>query len=453
MKRNHRTLRAITCLLLIVMLMLPLLSSCVADTRSISRTEINESGELIVHYSDGSSENLGIVKGADGEDGAPGIRGEAGKKGSDGEDGAQGEPGKDGKDGQDGIVTIVPESESIALATSKGLRSAVSIYCDLSNGSYSSAGSGVIWKLDRNTGDALIITNHHVVYSRYNAASGYISNNITVLLYGSEYERLGIRAEYVGGSMNYDIAVLKITGSELLRNSDAIAITAADSEAVGVGTEAIAIGNPAAMGLSASRGIISVDSEHLTMTAADGRTQITLRVMRMDTAVNSGNSGGGLFNHAGELIGIVNAKISSSSIENIAYAIPSNLAIAVAQNIVDHCLGTTTKTVMRATVGISIGILDSYSAYDTTTGQIKTVEQIAIKAITENSLSHGKLQAGDVLLSVTLGEKTVNVTRSHHALDLLLEARAGDTVTFRILRGEEEMTVSITISSENMVAY
>ena len=458
MKRNHRTLRAIAYLLLIAMLTLPLLTSCVIYERTISRTEINELGELVIHYSDGSSENLGVVKGADGQEGAPGIPGEDGAQGAGGEDGAKGdpgEPGENGQDGQDGVITIVPESESIALASAKGLRSAVSIYCASSatSSSYSSAGSGVIWKLDRNTGDALIITNHHVVYSRYSTNANKISENIKVYLYGAEYAAYGIEAEYVGGSMYYDIAVLSVTGSELLRNSDAAAVTVSDSEKLGVGAQAIAVGNPAAMGLSASLGIVSVDSEQIEMTAVDGRTQIKLRVMRIDTAVNSGNSGGGLYNSAGELVGIVNAKISSSSIENIAYAIPSNLAIAVAQNIVDHCLGTATQTLMRATLGITVGVLDSHGAYDATTGQIKTVEKVAIQKVEENSAAYGILQANDVLLSGTLGEKTVTVTRSYHALDLLLEARAGDTVTFRILRGEEEMAVSITISSENMVAY
>ena len=66
----------------------------------------------------------------------------------------------------------------------------------------------------------------------------------------------------------------------------------------------------------------------------NGKTE--MRVIRVDTAVNPGNSGGGLFNSKGELIGIVNAKIISSDVENIGYAIPSSVAINVADNIINH---------------------------------------------------------------------------------------------------------------------
>ena len=64
---------------------------------------------------------------------------------------------------------------------------------------------------------------------------------------------------------------------------------------------------------------------------ADGKTEVSLRVMRVDTAVNSGNSGGGLYNDEGNLIGIVNAKIVYDGVENIGYAISSSVAAAIAE--------------------------------------------------------------------------------------------------------------------------
>ena len=121
-----------------------------------------------------------------------------------------------------------------------------------------------------------------------------------------------------------------------------------DSEMINVGESAIAIGNPEGNGFSTSLGIVSVDSEYIEMTGADGVTNVEFRVMRIDTAVNGGNSGGGLFNSKGELIGIVNAKIQSTTVENIAYAIPSNLAAAVADNIIYHCLDTDVYKPQRA---------------------------------------------------------------------------------------------------------
>ena len=69
-------------------------------------------------------------------------------------------------------------------------------------------------------------------------------------------------------------------------------------------------------GISVSSGIVCVDSEYITMTAADGKTSVSFRVIRVDSAVNSGNSGGGLFDKDGNLIGIVNAKISSTNVLN-----------------------------------------------------------------------------------------------------------------------------------------
>ena len=69
-------------------------------------------------------------------------------------------------------------------------------------------------------------------------------------------------------------------------------------------------------------------------------TELSLRVMRTDAAVNSGNSGGGLFDDSGRLIGIVNAKSSNTSDDNIGYAIPSNVATAIADNAIYYSDGT-----------------------------------------------------------------------------------------------------------------
>ena len=97
-----------------------------------------------------------------------------------------------------------------------------------------------------------------------------------------------------------------------------------------VGSSAIAIGNAQGLGISSTSGVVSVDSEYITMTAADGKTAVAFRVMRVDTAINSGNSGGGMYDDNGNLIGIVNAKIVYDGVENIGYAIPSNGAVSVA---------------------------------------------------------------------------------------------------------------------------
>ena len=124
------------------------------------------------------------------------------------------------------------------LAASKALLSAVSISCTFrvtytttwpTYGTYtsevSSAGAGVIYQLDKEKGNAYIITNYHVVYNvdADTAATDGISTDIKLYLYGQEYADYAINAEYVGGSMNYDIAVLRVTGSEILMQSNAMA--------------------------------------------------------------------------------------------------------------------------------------------------------------------------------------------------------------------------------------
>lgn len=127
-----------------------------------------------------------------------------------------------------------------------------------------------------------------------------------------------------------------MTDNEVLKNSDAKEVEIANSNEINVGDKAIAIGNSEALGISATSGIVSVDSEYITMLSLDEKAYVDHRVIRIDTAVNGGNSGGGLFNSNGQLIGIVNAKITDDSIENIAFAIPSNVAISIAQNILNN---------------------------------------------------------------------------------------------------------------------
>ena len=354
-----------------------------------------------------------------------------------------------------GSLVITNDGIGIAEATSKALRSAVVIECAFSSqsawgSSGSAAGSGVIYKMDKVKGEAFIITNYHVVY---NSSNGRISNDIAVYLYGSEIASKAIEATYVGGSMYYDIAVLHVTNSDVIRNSDACAVDVSNSDDVFVGDSAIAVGNAQGYGTSASFGIVSVDSEYLDMLVADGRTAVSLRVIRVDAAVNSGNSGGGLFDAEGNLIGIVNAKIVADSVENIAYAIPSNVATSIAENIIHYCYGTSKTRVQRAIVGVSTGISDSKAVYDAQTGRIRIVETVVASSVNRGSLADGVFKIGDVLVSATLGEKTVEITRSHHVIDLALDFRAGDTVTFKILRDGEEKTVSVTVTEDCLTEY
>ena len=189
------------------------------------------------------------------------------------------------------------------------------------------------------------------------------------------------------------------------------------------------------------------------MTAADGKSYVQFRVMRVDTAVNSGNSGGGLYNDKGELIGIVNAKIVDSTVENIGYAIPSNVAIAVADNIVDNCFGKNTKSVKRAQLGVTLGSSDSMAIMDEESGMIKVKETVTVAEILSGSPAIGNLKVGDVIKSATLKSETIEVTRKHHIIDLLLKARVGDTVSIKVYRNGKEVDVNIVITENCIVEY
>ncbi len=403
--------------------------------RAIAGAQINDRGELVLQYASGKTENLGVVVGRDGADGV------------------------DGADGKDGIGGISGAGTDVTAAVAQGLRSAVSIYCTFTEEGrlgqtteYYSAGSGVIYRMNKEKGDAFLITNYHVVFDAKSRTDNGIAEKIQCYLYGSELNGLEMLATYVGGSQSYDIAVLRIEGSEILKNSNACAAAVGNSDAVQVGSTAIAIGNPEGDGISASLGVVSVDSEHITMQAPDGFSSVDYRVMRIDTAVNGGNSGGGLFDGQGRLIGIVNAKTIQEEVENIGYALPSSTVTAVADNIIDFCYGTACETVMRPIMGVTVITRDSASVYDGETGAISIRETVEIYEVTPGLIGAG-FRVGDVLVSATLEGKTLPITRQHHVIDLMITTRPGDTVTFVVLRDGVETTLEITVTQDCLTAY
>jgi serine protease Do len=356
---------------------------------------------------------------------------------------------------------------SIAYAAAKGLRSSVSIYCtftDTKNApakaqSYYTVGSGVIYKIDAD-GNAFIITNFHLVYDSHNITENNISNEILVCLYGMEAQEYTIPATYVGGSANYDIAVLRVDKNDILRSAyatgSAAAITVGNSDLIFPGQTTIAIGNPSpddVSGISVTQGIVSVDSEYIVMEAFDNSGEVSFRVIRTDTAVNPGNSGGGLFNSAGELIGIINAKPKLSSIVGVGYAIPSNVVRAIADNIIDYCYGKDCKSVMTGLLGITVTTTALNTNYDTETGLFSKCEEVSVYEVSDGGIAKGILEQGDVIKAITIGNKTVTVTRQYHLIDAMLDVRVGDKVSLTIIRNGVEKTVSTTITEACLAAY
>ena len=189
------------------------------------------------------------------------------------------------------------------------------------------------------------------------------------------------------------------------------------------------------------------------MQAVDEKNTVTLRVIRTDTAVNSGNSGGGLFNDQGKLIGIVNAKISDSSVENIAYAIPANVAKAIADNIIYNNRIYNSSTVMRVMLGVTIQTGELRTELDSDGFLVKT-ETAVISDITSDSIVKDILQIGDVLQSVKIGNNySVTVTRSYQFIDALLNARVDDEITIVFSRNGTQQNATFKITQNCISEY
>ena len=338
-------------------------------------------------------------------------------------------------------VDITNPVNSNVASANKALLSSVSVYTP------SGSGSGVIYKLDKEHGTAYIITNFHVVY---NSTYGKVNSRIEVCLYGQEAAEYVIDATYLGGSMKYDLAVLKIENSTVIMQSIAAAADFADSDKVAILDTAIAIGNAEGAGISATVGCVNVDSETITVAFTDARGteyNVPLRVMRTDAAVNHGNSGGGLFNDKGEVIGIVNAKNVATATDNIGYAIPSNVAKAVAENILYYCNGKTVTSVYRCMLEIKVGVAALTPVYDTETGKIYKNETVIVASVDdEKSAVKGLLQKDDVINSITIDGVKYNVTRTHHVIDAMLYARVGSSVVINVTRGTQTIDVTIPIT-------
>ena len=317
-----------------------------------------------------------------------------------------------------------------------------------------SSGAGVIYKINKESGDAYIITNYHVVYDGVDGNIAY--KHIYVNLYGNEsilkpngdkYKINAMEAKFIGGSATYDIAVLQIKNSLALRESDAKAVEIFDSNLLVAGSTAIAIGNPQGDGISVTEGVVSVDSETISMSpiATENVTlnednEVDMRVIRMDTSVNSGNSGGGLFNDKGQLIGIVNAKIISTTIVNIGYAIPSNIAVNVANNLIRNYNSLTQKSKLeKVSVGIYIQVTSSSAVYDPITSSTRIKEEITVTEVGTTSPLYGYLKVGDIIKSITFDGVTYNATRNFVILDACLNGEVGMEFSMTVIRNGEEV--------------
>ena len=277
------------------------------------------------------------------------------------------------------------------------------------------AGSGFIL-----TQDGYILTNYHVVES---------SSSIKV----TTYDGISYDAQLIGYDESNDIAVLKIDATDLTP------VVLGDSDSVSVGDSVVAIGNPLGeLTFSLTAGAISALDRPVTLSSGT-----TMNLMQTDCAINSGNSGGALFNMYGEVIGITNAKYSSSSssseasIDNIGFAIPINQVRSIVESIIQN------GYIIKPYIGVTVTDVSSESqSYGLPQGA-------AVRSVVEGSpAAEAGLQENDIITAAN-GDA---ITGSNDLVKLVKAASAGDTLELTVYRQGQTVTVTLTVGEQKQDA-
>lgn len=335
------------------------------------------------------------------------------------------------------------------------LMSSVSIIAGTRANSGVSAGSGVFFRLDKERGDAYVITNFHVTYDE---SRRVFFDEIRAYLYGGEIQRspaletqdMGMPAECIGGSSVNDIAVLRLSGNPILRESFAESVAVGDSSSIRVHDPCTAVGNTEGDGISVTDGIVSVKSENILMPSILTSDTVSRRVIRMSAPVSPGNSGGGLFDSSGAMIGVVSAKMTRENADNIGYAIPSEVAVGVAENIISQYESDPSGAphlFARPYVGVTVNVRSSKAELDST-GMPFIREDIVVNRVEPTGLCSGVLRKGDLFVSVAVNAGPERPVVGLHSLsDAVMFAKVGDTVRFDILRDGKRLAPSVVIDA------
>ena len=447
---------------------------------SIAQTSSDEDGtEYTVYYSDGSTSTFTVANGKDGANG------------QDGDDITAADLYEeyvarygDELTYAEFLEKYLGQTKDNSAAIASAVRSAVSVYAEFTVTTVSAGlhgvtytdeialagGSGVIYRIADDY--TYILTNYHVVYdSEANADNGSnIGRKIVCYLYGSEYaparttekdddgytvveySPYAVECEFLGGSVSADLALLRAETAALKAiREDIVAAEFADGYAVG--ETCFAVGNAEGEGLSVTQGIVSVDGEYITLDDIDG-TARSYRSVRIDTAIYHGNSGGGLFNAEGELIGITNA--GDGTDQNINYAIPLDIVRGVADNLYFYYADgdSATQGAYKITLGVTVTSSDTKYVYDAAGGTGRIVSEITVSEISSGSIAASLgLQTGDVLTAVRIGGKDTPIYCNYSIGDALYTVRAGDEISFTLVRGGETVQSDIyTVRSSDLVA-
>ena len=270
------------------------------------------------------------------------------------------------------------------------------------------AGSGFLF-----TGDGYILTNYHVVQD---------ANSVTVSTYdGTKYD-----ARIIGFDESNDVAVLKIDAEGLTP------VVIGDSDNLNVGDSVVAIGNPLGeLTFSLTSGTVSALDREVTMSSG-----ISMELIQTDCAINSGNSGGALFNMHGEVVGITNAKYSGSSgsgasIDNIAFAIPINDVYGIVTSIIEK------GYIEKPYIGVSVlDVSDETQKYGLPKGA-------SVQTVTDDGPAKAAgLQVNDIITKVDDTE----ITGRSDLVKTIGQCKPGQEITLTVYRQGQTLELKVTVA-------
>ena len=286
------------------------------------------------------------------------------------------------------------------------------------------SGSGAVYKIEDD--QAYIFTNNHVVEG---------SDAIQVLL----QDGTRIDAEVEGTDVWTDLAVLSVDAS----NVETV-VEFGDSENLTVGEPAIAIGSPLGTDFASSvtSGIISGIGRTVPVdTDGDGEYDWEMTAIQTDAAINPGNSGGPLINIAGQVVGINSMKISTETVEGMGFAIPSNDAVDIINQLEQN------GEVVRPYLGITMidlaYISDSQRADELNLPDDVTDGVVITRVGNDSAATNAGLEPADVIVGFN-GEK---ITNSVHLRQLIYSAEVGDSVEIEFYRNGEPRVVTMEMQA------
>lgn len=294
------------------------------------------------------------------------------------------------------------------------------------------AGTGVI--IGKNDTELLIATNNHVVDGATEMSVGFS-------------DETAVAGTIKGTDSDNDLAVVAVKLSDIPDDtmSQIKIATIGDSDSLELGDQVVAIGNALGYGQSVTSGYVSALNRSINISS----TQTSDGLIQTDAAINAGNSGGGLFNMQGELIGINEAKSSSSageaSVDNIGFAIPMSKAQSILTELMNETTRETVDSDQQGFLGINCADVSATMAQ-----MYSMPEGICVTSVEQGSAAgQAGIQKGDIIKS--FDGKDVSTTEELQ--QLLTKYKSGETVKLTLERANngsyEEQTVTVTLGSKS----